>query len=433
MSAKLRNRRQAEDTVLFEKIKSKAFAKNNWLEGVEVDLKHNTKDNAFTTIFALGLVLGLPIAPSILNGKREIGLCARLWCYSVAIIRTIMMALTLAYLHQLMPTASMRLTFYLYAFCGYISMAIMFRKRRKLFAAILNLCQLSRTLCPDLYVGEKRIKLYIAIFVLSMVLLHAFLFTFFFEQEFGSFYKAIYTPAFLPDESKDSFINFLLLSAVTSFGISLSTVGFTFLLSCSLYDTLGNYIKCYGSKLKDRARSISWDLEAISDDISVFKNISFRVREVDDAVNVYVLFLYGAIISGFFNTLAILLMQDASYKSLVVTLYVVWVFLFGGGAFLILSSFGSNITDQGDKVKRRMIEYSDRFIRSSPPMHTLEVFSFLFDVIMKSEMVITGGGMFVINYGLILAIAGTMITYGVLILQMDGNNSPMTNGTVSSS
>ncbi|GFQ69785.1 uncharacterized protein TNCT_59621 [Trichonephila clavata] len=178
-------------------------------------------------------------------------------------------------------------------------------------------------------------------------------------------------------------------------------------------------IRVYAQKLKERSRYMAWNVETISEDISIFKNLTFRLHEVDQAVNIYALLIYGAVISGFFNTVSVMVSGDESFKVPVTTVYIVWVFVNSVGVLIILSYYGTSIADQGNEVKRKMIEYSDKFVRFSPPLSAMQMFQFLFEIVMKTNMMVTGGGIFAINFGLILSIASVMVTYGVLILQLD--------------
>ncbi|GIX97986.1 uncharacterized protein CEXT_64361 [Caerostris extrusa] len=87
--------------------------------------------------------------------------------------------------------------------------------------------------------------------------------------------------------------------------------------------------------------------------------------------------------------------------------------------FLAMASHGSNVISGNSEIKRQMTRCSEKFIRLSPSLSAMQVFNFLFENVMKTDMVVTGGGIFVINHGLILTIASVMTTYSVLILQLD--------------
>ncbi|GIX93169.1 dynein heavy chain 5, axonemal [Caerostris extrusa] len=115
---------------------------------------------------------------------------------------------------------------------------------------------------------------------------------------------------------------------IFTFGLSITTCGFVFILCCNLYETIGKLILSYGQILKGQIQRMAWNTVTIADNISVFKNLTFRAHEVDSAVNM--------------------------------------------SAF-VMSGLGSNIIDKNDQVKRIMVEYSDKFVRYSPTLSSMQV------------------------------------------------------------
>ncbi|GFQ69783.1 uncharacterized protein TNCT_59611 [Trichonephila clavata] len=229
----------------------------------------------------------------------------------------------------------------------------------------------------------------------------------------------MYIPSFIDENSKESFRNIVVVCIIATFGLGITAAGFAFILCWNLYETMGKLAQVYAESLKEKCRLMTWNVEAIVDDLSIFKNLAFRLNETDEAVNAYVLLLYGALISGFFNTVSVMVTNDENYNTPPIIVYIFWIFLTATTVLLVMSYYGSNISNKGDEIKRQMVEYSDKFVRFSPPLSAMQTFHFLFEIIMKANMVVTGGGIFVINFGLILSIASVMVTYGVLILQLD--------------
>ncbi|GFQ70782.1 uncharacterized protein TNCT_565311 [Trichonephila clavata] len=113
------------------------------------------------------------------------------------------------------------------------------------------------------------------------------------------------------------------------------------------------FIRVYAQKLKERSRYMAWNVETITDDISMFKNLTFRLHEVDQAVNIYAFLIYGAVISGFFNTGSVMVSGDESFKAPATTVYIIWIFVNSVGELIILSYYGTSISDKGNEVKRK--------------------------------------------------------------------------------
>ncbi|GIY14752.1 uncharacterized protein CDAR_606961 [Caerostris darwini] len=405
--------------MLFEKNRVKNFRNSEWI--LEDKFRRAcTRNHSFNIIFDVGLFIGLPLSSSIIKENRnDIGIFAKIWSYVVAAIKTIMFLISLGYITTFLPMISMSITFYGYIVCGYLTMILFFRNRMKLFSAIKNLIHLSTVMNPGVYIGSRYINIQIISFFVSVILLEVCITVFFFYEHHEFYVRTIYFPSFIPAKFKETYTNFIGLCIVATFGLSVSTCGYVFLLCTNLYETLANLICVYGDKLKERSQRMPWNVETIPIDINIFKHLIFRIHEIDAAINMYVFFLYGALISGFFNTVSVMVNDNAQFKTPSSLVYIIWVVVSAVTVLLFMSSRGSNICEKDAEVKRRMVEYSDQFIRYSPPLPAMQVFNLLFEIVTKTNMIVTGGGMFVINYGLILTIASVMVTYGVLILQMD--------------
>lgn len=112
------------------------------------------------------------------------------------------------------------------------------------------------------------------------------------------------------------------------------------------------------------------------------------------------------------------IMDDESFRTPISIVYVIMIFSTAMAVLFVMSCYGSKIIDKSSQVKRRVVDFADKFVQFSPSTGSLKVFNMLFQIISKSDIVFTGGGMFVINCALMLTIASVMITYGVLILQL---------------
>ncbi|GFS88250.1 uncharacterized protein NPIL_702661 [Nephila pilipes] len=410
-----------DDAMLFRKKNVRNIQNNKWAAAEKL-WKNYDRNNSFIVLFNTALFFGLPLSSSVIKtSSNDIGMLEKLWCYVLVALKTVMFIISVTYTYHFVPALSICVTFYGYIVCGYITTLLFFRKRKKLYVAIKNLIHFSSVLNPGAFIGSRYIKLQLISFFASIFIMMACVTTFFFYELPDYIIQKIYIPPFVDENSRESFRNIVRVCIICTFGLSVTTAGYSFILCCNLYETMGKLIQMYGEKLKEQCRHMAWNVATIIDDISIFKNLAFRVYETDKAVNPYVLWLYGALICGFFNTVSVLVINDVSYKTAPIIVYIVWIFVTATTVLLVMSYYGSNITDKGDEVKRQMIEYSDKFIRFSPPLSAMQTFHFLFELVMKANMVVTGGGVFTVNFGLILSIASVMVTYGVLILQLDQN------------
>ncbi|GBM45565.1 hypothetical protein AVEN_152598-1 [Araneus ventricosus] len=382
--------------------------------------KRSIKNNAFNVMFTAGFFVGLPLSSSIIKeNKNDVHICIKIWCYAMAAVKTIMFLVTLAYINQFLPGLSISVTFYGYNVCGYLTMIIFIRNRKKMYKATQNLIYLSSVMIPGEYIGSRSIMYQLVIFFAFVILLMFCVALFLFCEQREYYTHALYVPYFIPESLRESYWNFVSVSFVTTFGLSVSVSGFFYILSINLYGTLEKLVSVYAEKLKERSQRTAWNVETLPDDISVFKNIALRINEIDLAINMYVFFFCGAMISALFNAVSVLASNNEFYNSTYPKIYIVFIFISWFVTFFVMARHGTNIIDKGEEAKLRMVEYLDKFLRYSPSHSAMQLFNFLFEVVMKIDVKVTGGGMFVINYGLILSICSVMVTYGVLILQLD--------------
>lgn len=422
MSKSQRPVRYLDDAMLFSNTKAEHFNHSGWFDVVKKPKKLiSRKPYGLNIILNFSFVFGLPLPQSILKANtKDINLIEKLWCYFFMIIKTVLFAITMIHGYQLIQNKSICLSFYGVVLSGNLSTLLIFLKRKKLYNALQNVCHLASVLSPDISIGRD-IKFQIIVFGIGITSLSACLSVFFFCEAFRVFLILLYIPPFIPQESADKYLVFVLTSLLCAFVLSVVTSGFVYLICRNTCTVLGDIVHIYTLKLKNRE---SWNVEALSDDISVFKNITLRVHEIDEALGIFVLLLYSTMMCGFFNTVSVLIQNDPKLKSPALMTYVGWTCVSATGTFFEMSRYGSYLADKVQCLKRQMLVSSDKFIRSSPPRSSMDVFNYLFEIVMKSQIEVTGNGMFVINYTLVLTIISTLITYSVLILQLDNGSVP---------
>ncbi|GBM45563.1 hypothetical protein AVEN_152597-1 [Araneus ventricosus] len=362
----------------------------------------------------------LPLSSSIIKENRnDVHIFVKVWCYAMAAVKTIMFLVTLAYVNQFLPVLSISITFYGYNVCGFLTMIMFIRNRKKMYKAIQNLIHLSSVMIPGEYIGSRSIMYQLVIYFAAVILLMFCVALFIFCEQREYYTHALYVPYFIPESLKGSYWNFVTISCVTTFGLSVSVSGYFYILSINLYGTLQKLISVYAEKLKERSQRMAWNVETLPDDISVFKNLSLRIHEVDHTINMYVFLFCGAMISALFHAASVLASKNEFFNSTYSKIYIVFLFMISFVTFFVMARHGSNIIDKGEEAKLRMVEYLDKFLRYSPSHSSMQLINFLFEIVMKIDVKVTGGGMFAINQGLILSICSVVVTYGVLILQLD--------------
>ncbi|KAG8194009.1 hypothetical protein JTE90_003610 [Oedothorax gibbosus] len=306
--------------------------------------------------------------------------------------------------------------------CGHLATILIFLKRKSLYCSMKNLCHLARELNPTINVGGKDMAFEIIFLAIASAMFASTMVVYFFFDAFGYFLHQIQLPNYIPQIYKFEYLFFVLCCFVTSYTVSIVTTGFIYLMSKNIFKAIGDILGEYSLKLKKRTESnVPWTTKAMSDDIGMFKNITLVVNEIEDTFGLFVLILYATIMAAFFNTVSVMLQNTVNTYATIS--YIVWTSCVATVTVVQMSRYGSYVTSQVQGLKRQMIVCSDELIRSSQPKSTMDVFHYLFEIVMKSQIQVTGYSMFVISYSLILPIISTLITYSVLLLQLDSRHT----------
>ncbi|GFV89965.1 uncharacterized protein TNCV_4643071 [Trichonephila clavipes] len=123
---------------------------------------------------------------------------------------------------------------------------------------------------------------------------------------------------------------------------------------------------------------------------------------------------YRSSVSCFFNALSILL----SSQRIFITLYVFVAVMIAAalGTFFLLTHAGNRVHS---KFQHLLINCSGLVTQSYLSVRDLTTFTIMAQDIRTADLHFTGGDMFIIRKDMILTVAGVMITYGVLIFQLD--------------
>ncbi|KAF8794968.1 hypothetical protein HNY73_002875 [Argiope bruennichi] len=153
--------------------------------------------------------------------------------------------------------------------------------------------------------------------------------------------------------------------------------------------------------------------------ISLYIAITQAVKDIDEALGTSAFFLFVTVICSLFNSVSVVLAKSESYRTPVVDAYVVWSTLTALVTFLLLTFSGAQVQKGHDNIKQAVTDCSDLVVQLSPNLKTTLTFTLLVENIKGSDIVVTGWDMFTIRKGFILSVAGLMMTYGVLMYQMD--------------
>ena len=203
---------------------------------------------------------------------------------------------------------------------------------------------------------------------------------------------------------------------------ALISLGFTsgqaILLISTLYFHLGDTILNFEVKLKKRLEHQEMNHASLLQNLSEFQRIKKLNDVLNDAVSYSVAIFYGANISLFFA--GICLVRSYGFETIDNVLLVVSVFIFSVYSFFMVTLAGDRVKGKYDELKHSLNE-SFIFIlnRAKSDVKQLEWFSYLSTELRSCSLQVHGGNMFTISSSLILHVTATLITYGVILFQMD--------------
>ncbi|GBN43234.1 hypothetical protein AVEN_31144-1 [Araneus ventricosus] len=378
------------------------------------------RKNAFNNIFAVGLIMGLPLPPqSLMSGSKDLSFSAKIWCSILTAIKTFLFIVSALNIYRVIFTLASQITFYLFSICGFINMWIIVRSRKSVILAIRNICEFSQQLLPHIYIGSKSTKLELLLLVFAVTVLVGIQTVFFFEQEWETSLSSLKISVIEHTPYMNAYVWIVTFSVVMTFNISSATCYLMLLICYNSYCVLNKIMNFYGLELKSELNRGICNHKQMSRYISLYITITQRVREIDEALGTSAFFLFVTVICSFFNSISVVLANSQSYRTPVVDAYVVWATLTALVTFLLLTFSGAQVQKGHDNIKQAMTECSHLVAQLSPNLKTTLTFTLLVENIKGSNIAVTGWDMFTIRKDLVLTVLGLMMTYGVLMYQMD--------------
>lgn len=407
--------------MFFSKTKTRNIIPSRCIKEKIKRVKSKKMQHGLKKVLNFCFLCGFPLTSSILKpNAKDISQIKKMWCYFLLLIKTVLFFFSMSFIYQLFDSITVCAFLYAVSICGNLLTWLVFLRRKTLYSALQNLCSLAIFSDMAVNIGGNNITCQIIVFALAIVTLSINAGMFFLHDYYNNFLHLIYFPPFISQERRNMYLSFELFCVVSTYCLSVLTGGFIYFICKSIYKAIGDIINAYRQKLQEHLQStVLWTVKTMSDDISHFKNVTLMVTEIEEAFGIFVLMLYATIMCGFFNTFSVVIQSNRFLESRAAIFYTIWTFCAAFITFVDMSRYGSYISSQVQSLKRQMIVCADQLIRSSPPQSTMDVFHYLFEIVMKSQIEVTGYGIFVINCGLVLTIISTLITYSVLILQLD--------------
>lgn len=376
------------------------------------------KVNSLRKICKLAILIGLPITVDHSDGRydRKPYAPAKLWVVFINTIKALALVTSAYFIRRMIPSPSVRLTLYASIVGGWAIDTAIIIKRKEISVSLYGICNLSIKMGTATHIGNKSINKLLFFHITTFTVFATFMCVFFFYQEWDR-YKASSAIIVGPDILRSVCQGLVFSAIIFSFCFSGATCGTTLLLCDSAFIALSDLIEGFCTNLKQQFRRRMFSRSSISAEIGILNAITAQVKVADKALNDCTLMLYGMFACLFYITVSIALSKEAIFKTKMVTTYIAWNFILVGLIFRRLTLSGDRVAVESQKLRSATAELSRRIVDHCADEKTLLAFNILLGNIKDSKLVVTAGGMFVIEKGLFLTVIGTMVTYGVILFQ----------------
>ena len=221
----------------------------------------------------------------------------------------------------------------------------------------------------------------------------------------------------IPAEKERAFRAGLILVAAIVFTLSAMTCSQAILLSSTMYFHLADIISNFGFKLKKTLAAQRMNQSSLSQTLVLFQKIVNLNHAVNDALSHSVSFTYGAMITPFFT--GICSIRSFGFEMTEIIILDLSMFSFSIYSFFSMTLTGDRVQRKQEDPKNDMIRGLNLVLNRSEKSKEIEWYLLMSREIKSYDLHVTGGNMFVLSNSLILQVASALITYGVIIFQMD--------------
>ncbi|GBM58517.1 hypothetical protein AVEN_124726-1 [Araneus ventricosus] len=374
----------------------------------------------FKTLIRLCQITGAPF--SIEDLKCEKRKCPRpimLYCVLLNLFRIVNFVFIANFAHFYFMLNSLLITFYAYNICALSSLFILSLRRRAVISAMKTTLKMAAKMNNKL--KDKKWNMVVLVLTYAIAVLGVT----------ASIGMTVHNNASLKNvpasikfcgfsfESmqREKFLLVIKFSLAFTFFSSTTICGTILLLSSTVYFYLSETVCGFGFKLKKRFESKALSQISVAENICTFQKLLRMVWKVDKAFSTAVLFLYGSSVSCFFNALSVVFGAKKIFVALCI--FAAAMFATSLGSFFLLTHAGNRVNWKFQELRNSLISCSSLALHSSMNVRELASFNIMVQDIRNSDMHLTGGDMFIIRKDMILTVAGVMISYGVLIFQLD--------------
>ncbi|GFS65015.1 uncharacterized protein NPIL_259931 [Nephila pilipes] len=377
----------------------------------------------FGLLFTIARISGLPLYPSYPALSTKF---MRVFYWTINILRISSLLYSCVSICVLLSAVTLRITYLSFNIFGAVVAFVIVSKRHKIRKVVATLIQLSLELNHDSFVGSRYSTPIGALLGVLVAIIAVSQIVFFTKRNLDSRWKVITifgTP--LSNHTRRIFFDIHHFAIIFTYTNSAAIVGISSLIIFNIYTAMDNITKRYHKRIQEMLNKIPIVSDDIFANISFFRRIFDCIREVEEAVALSTLFLYGASITWIFSSFNVVILQGSAYKNIVAYGFVGVTCLMALVVILMLTISASNIVLRDKALKRSLVHFAEKPFKFGvlPPHHVFH-FTLMHQINLLSQLIreykfqLTGGHMFVIRRGLILTGIGIIFSYGVVIDQL---------------
>ncbi|GFR19603.1 hypothetical protein TNCT_714661 [Trichonephila clavata] len=379
----------------------------------------------FGFLFSMARFSGLPLFHSAYLKKPTKLMCVFFW--GINIIRMLSLLYSCVSMSFLLRVATLRFTYISFNICGTVVVLLTITKRHKIRKAVDTLIQLSLELNRDSFIGSRH-SVVLGVFQCAFVVTIAVSQIVFYsnKKQETRFTNVTIFGRPLRNRTLRIFLDVHYFAGTFTYTNSSAVVCTASLMFFNIYTALDNITKWYHRRIQKMLNKVPINSGDIFENISFFRRIFNCIGEVEEAIALSTLFLYGASITWIFSSFNALIIHENAYKISSALLIVGITCFMALVVILMLTISASNIVLRDKALKRSLVHFAEKpFMLGVLPNHQMCNFTLMHHINLLSQLIreykfqLTGGHMFVIQRGLIFTGLGIIFSYGMVIDQLN--------------
>lgn len=380
------------------------------------DISHNNNYSSkaicinssyITYAFYVALFLGLPYYPQAIKNKNsKLPRLFKAWCISMCAVKATIYSIFISTGVLYIPIKLTVFTFYTLSCITALLTLYLVRYRHKITLSIRQMCDISHYISPDQKTGSSY-----CVFQISLLALDFCFMALTFKQGLDSV-SHITTYNFLGRTLFEAYrisIAFTFLNGITTTGISI-------ILCNNIFVTLRKVIHTFRTKLRMRHRVENYCRMNTIEDIIMFQKIAHCHRKLEESLSPVLLFISILCIVNFLNSFGILLTIDMPLLVTIATLIAMAQALL---PFIGLTFSAAKVANEYKSLKECLVRCSEDVALAKTSTSDIPLFTILSDNVRATDFHFSAGDMFLLDKGLVLTVGGLIVTYGVVLFQMN--------------